>query len=148
MLASHNRFKYSSLPSRPDFEWPGGKRLAVYIAINLEHFPYGVQCGVDLDRQTLPWSQRSWLWREYGNRIGGFRLIELFDELSLPAAVIANTANYEHSPELLEAHRRRGDEIIGHGRSNAERQVDMTVADERTMIQEVTKKMADADGVR
>ncbi len=148
MLASHNRFKYSALPSRAKFDWPEGKRLAVYIAINLEHFPYGVPCGVDLDRATQPWSQRSWLWREYGNRIGGFRLIELFDELGLPAAVIANTANYAHCPELIEAHRARGDELIAHGRSNAERQIDMNRDEERTMIEEVTRTMAEADGRR
>ena len=148
MLASHDRFKYSALPTRPQFEWPNGKRLAVYIATNIEHFPYGVQCGVDLDRQTQPWSQRSWLWREYGNRIGGFRLIELCDELDIPMAVIANTANYLHCPELIEAHRSRGDELIAHGRSNAERQIEMSVDDERKMIQEVTSLMTDKDGIK
>ena len=73
MLPSHNRFKYSAIKQRPVFDWPGNKRLAVYIAVNIEHFPYGVQCGVDLDRRTEPWSQRSWLWREYGNR--GFEVL-------------------------------------------------------------------------
>ncbi len=148
MLASHNRFPYSDIPSRPKFTWPNGKRLAVYIAINIEHFPYGVPCGVDLDRATTPWSQRSWLWREYGNRIGGFRLLEMFQELGLPAAVIANTANYEHCPQLIAAHRARGDELIAHGRSNAERQIDMGVDEERRMIQEVTAQMTKADGVK
>ncbi|WP_442594984.1 polysaccharide deacetylase [Parapusillimonas sp. JC17] len=148
MLASHNRFKYSALPSRAQFTWPEGKRLALYVATNIEHFPYGVQCGVDLDRQTQPWSQRSWLWREYGNRIGGFRLIELCDELQIPMAVIANTANYDHCPELIDAHRARGDELIAHGRSNAERQIEMRVEDERAMIREVTEQMTDKDGVR
>ena len=51
MLPSHDRFKYSGIKGRPKFAWPGNKRLAVYIAVNIEHFPYGVQCGVDLDRQ-------------------------------------------------------------------------------------------------
>lgn len=148
MLASHNRFKYSALPDRAKFTWPEGKRLALYVATNIEHFPYGVQCGVDLDRQTQPWSQRSWLWREYGNRIGGFRLIELCDELNIPMAVIANTANYDHCPELIAAHRARGDELIAHGRSNAERQIEMTLDDERAMIREVTDTMTEKDGVR
>lgn len=148
MLPSHNRFKYSAITSRPNYTWPDGKRLAVYVAVNLEHFPYGVPCGVDLDRQTKPWSQRSWLWREYGNRIGGFRLIELFDELSMPVAAIVNTANYEHCPELVDAHRNRGDELIAHGRSNAERQIDMSEDEERTMIREVTESMTKADGKR
>lgn len=148
MLPSHNRFKYSGIRRRPVFNWPGEKRLAVYIAVNIEHFPYGVQCGVDLDRQTQPWSQRSWLWREYGNRIGGWRLIELFDELGLNVGVIANTANYEHCPELIAAHRDRGDELIAHGRSNAERQIEMDEPTERRMIEEVTAFMQQADGKR
>jgi allantoinase len=148
MLASHDRFSYSDIWSRPQFTWPNGKRLAVYLAIAIEHFPYGVPCGVDLDRSTQPWSQRSWLWREYGNRIGGFRLFELFRDLNLPAAVIANMANYTHCPPLLAAYRTRGDELIAHGRSNAERQIDMTVDEERAMIREVTADMIRADGVK
>jgi peptidoglycan/xylan/chitin deacetylase (PgdA/CDA1 family) len=148
MLTSHNRFKYSGIKQRPKYSWPDGKRLAVYVAVNIEHFPYGVQCGVDLDRQTQPWSQRSWLWREYGNRVGEWRLIDLFDELNLPAGVIVNTENYLHCPELITAHRQRGDEMIAHGRSNAERQIDMAEDVERTMVQEVTAFMAQADGIR
>lgn len=148
MLPSHNRFKYSAITSRPQFTWPDGKRLAVYIAVNIEHFPYGVQCGVDLDRRTEPWSQRSWLWREYGNRIGEWRLIELFDELKLNVGVIVNTENYGHCPELIAAHRTRGDEMIGHGRSNAERQIEMSEETECAMIHEVTALMEKADGVR
>jgi peptidoglycan/xylan/chitin deacetylase (PgdA/CDA1 family) len=148
LLSSHERFPYSALPLRPKYTWPGGKRLAVYVAVNIEHFPYGVQCGVDLDRQTQPWSQRSWLWREYGNRIGEWRLIELFEELRLPVGVIVNTANYRHCPELIAAHRQRGDELIGHGRSNAERQIEMSEEAERAMVQEVTGFMKEADGVQ
>lgn len=148
MLPSHNRFKYSGIKQRPVFDWPGGKRLAVYVAVNIEHFPYGVQCGVDLDRQTQPWSQRSWLWREYGNRIGEWRLIDLFDELNLSVGVIVNTENYEHCPELIAAHRDRGDELIAHGRSNAERQIEMSEDTERAMIAEVTALMEKADGKR
>jgi allantoinase len=78
MLPSHNRFKYSAIKKRPVFDWPGNKRLAVYIAVNIEHFPYGVQCGVDLDRQTQPWSQRSWLWarvRQPHRRVAPDRLV-------------------------------------------------------------------------
>jgi hypothetical protein len=148
MLPSHNRFQYSGIKSRPQFNWPDNKRLALYIAVNIEHFPYGVQCGVDLDRQTQPWSQRSWLWREYGNRIGEWRLIELFDELKLNVGVIVNTENYVHCPDLIQAHRVRGDEMIAHGRSNAERQIEMDEATERTMINEVTALMQKADGKR
>ena len=148
MLKTHGRFPCIPFRGRPDFRWPGDRRLAVYLAVNVEHFPYGEPVGIDLDRPTLPWSQRSRLWREYGNRVGGWKLIDLFDELALPVGVIVNTANYAHNPELLEAHRRRGDEIIGHGRSNGERQIEMGEDAEREMIREVTATLERHDGRR
>ena len=148
MLKTHGRFDCSPFNLRPKFTWPDGRRLAVYLALNIEHFPYGEPVGVDLDRQTLPWSQRSWLWREYGNRVGGWRLVDLFDELKIPVSVIVNTENYDHCPDLMAAYRRRGDEMIGHGRSNAERQIEMSEADERVMVNEVTAKMTRDDGVK
>ncbi len=149
MLPSHNRYPYSGIDTRPQYAWPEGKRLALYVALNVEHFPFGVAGGIDLDRETRPWSQRSWLWREYGNRVGGWRLARLFDELGINVGVIANAANYEHCPELIARYRDRGDEMIGHGVSNGtERPIDMTEATERKMVQGVTALMTAADGVK
>jgi allantoinase len=149
MLASHHRFKYSGIDKRPKYRWSDGKSLALTIGLNAEHFPFGVPGGIDLDRETRPFSQRSWLWREYGNRVGGWRLAELFDELAINVALIVNLANYEHSPELVARFRDRGDELIAHGLSNGtERPIDMDEATERTMIRRVTDAMLAADGVR
>ena len=141
-------FSYSALPNRPQYSWPGGSRLAVYVTVNVEHFPYGVQSGPDLDRPTQPWGQRSWLWREYGNRVGAWRLLSLFDELELPVGVIANTAIYDHCPEVLAAHVKRGDELIAHGRNQAERQIEMPLDQEREMIREVTETITRRSGMR
>jgi allantoinase len=141
-------FSYSALPQRPQYTWPGGKRLALYVTLNVEHFPYGVQSGPDLDRPTQPWSQRSWLWREYGNRVGAWRLMNLFDELKLSVGVIANTAIFDHCPQVLAAHNKRGDELISHGRSQVERQIEMSVDQERDMIRDVTQTMARHNGAR
>jgi peptidoglycan/xylan/chitin deacetylase (PgdA/CDA1 family) len=148
MLKEPDRFGYSALSRRPDFTWPGGKRLALYVALNVEHFPWGRNSGPDLDRPTLPWGQRSWLWREYGNRVGAWRLMDLFDELALPVGVIANTAIYDHCPEVLEAHVKRGDELIAHGRNQVERQIEMTIEQEREMVQEVTRTFTERNGVK
>lgn len=148
MLKGPDGFSYSALPHRPRYAWQGGRRLAVYVAINVEHFPFGEPGGPDLDRPTQPWSQRSWLWREYGNRIGAWRLMGLLDELKLPCGVIANTAIYDHCPQVLEAHRKRGDELISHGRSQVERQIEMSIDQERDMIREVTEVMTNRNGTR
>lgn len=148
MLKGPGRFHYSPISTRPKYAWPGGKKLALYVAVNVEHFPFGEQGGPDLDRATQPWSQRSWLWREYGNRVGAWRLMDLFDELKLPVGVIANTAIYDHCPEVLAAHTKRGDELISHGRNQVERQIEMSLEQEREMVRDVTRMMTERNGVK
>lgn len=145
MLPSLDRFPYSPIRDRPDFDWPGGKRVAVHVAINLEHFVFGGG-GVNLDRDTPPPNHRSYLWREYGNRVGIWRLLDLLDEYDIPMGVIANSAIYEHCPQVMDAFRARGDEVIGHGRTNSKPQSDMDEAEESAMIADATRIIADAEG--
>ena len=57
------RIPFSPISERHQFQWPGGVRLACYLALNLEHFIYG-EGGVDLDRASAPPNLRSYLWRE------------------------------------------------------------------------------------
>jgi hypothetical protein len=45
MLPTHGRYRHSSIVSRPDYTWPGGKRLAVYVAVNVEAFGWGIGKG-------------------------------------------------------------------------------------------------------
>lgn len=144
-LPSLDRFPYSGLRSRPDFDWPDGKRLAVHIAINLEHFIFG-EGGVDLDRSTPPPNHRSYLWRDYGNRVGVWRLLDLFDEFDLPIGVITNASIYDHCPESIAAFRARGDEIIGHGMTNSKRVSEMTEAEETEMVRLVTDTIVRHEG--
>ena len=44
-LPHHNRFDYSAIVERPDYSWPDGKRLALHVATNLEHFAFGEGIG-------------------------------------------------------------------------------------------------------
>jgi len=46
MLKGHGRFDYSAIVERPHFTWPGGRRLAFYLALNIEHFAYGEGLGI------------------------------------------------------------------------------------------------------
>ena len=52
-LATHDRYTYSAITQRSDYSWPGGKRLAVYFAINLEHFEFGKGMGAKLGGQCV-----------------------------------------------------------------------------------------------
>src|SRR4029077_9619371 len=72
--------------------------------------------------------------RDYGYRVGAWRCLELFDSLKLPAGVILNTALYDYCPELIAACVKRGDELIGHGHTNSERQGEMPEEKERALL--------------
>jgi allantoinase len=145
-LPAHHRYSYSGIAERPVYDWPGGKRLAVYVAVNLEHFAFGEGLGAELAPGGPQPDVLNYAWRDYGNRVGAWRLIELFDALRLPAAVLLNTAMYDYAPSLVVAHRKRGDEFVGHGRTNAERQGVLPEAGEAALIDSCTREMTRHEG--
>ncbi|WP_456781839.1 polysaccharide deacetylase family protein [Bradyrhizobium sp. USDA 3315] len=144
VLAAHGRYRYSAIGQRPDFNWPQGRRLAVYVGLNLEHFAFGDGLGAELCPGGPHPDVLNYAWRDYGNRVGVWRLIELFDELKL--SVLANSSIYHYCPEVMEAFRARGDEIVGHGRTNSERQGVLAPDEERQLIAEATDVIARAEG--
>ena len=133
-LRTHGRFDYSAITRRPDYHWPGGRRLAVYIGFNIEHFAFGEGLGAALGPVSPEPDVLNHAWREYGNRVGAWRCLELFDALGLSTGAIVNTALYDHCPELVAACVARGDELIGHGHSNSERQADMDEKNEGALL--------------
>lgn len=128
------RFDYSPMTGRPDYVWPNGARLAVYIGFNLEHFAFGEGLGACIGPVSAQPDVLNYSWREYGNRVGAWRCLELFDQLAWPTAAIINTALYDHCPELVAAFVKRGDELVGHGHTNSERQNILDEAAERALL--------------
>ncbi|MCB8880740.1 polysaccharide deacetylase family protein [Acidisoma cellulosilytica] len=145
-LPSHGRYDYAPITRRPDYVWPNGTRLAVYIGLNLEHFAFGEGLGAELAPGGPQPDVLNFAWRDYGNRVGVWRLLDLFDALSLPATLLLNSSIYDYCPEIVAPFRSRGDEIAGHGRSNAERQSIMSEADERLLIAETTVAIRHNEG--
>lgn len=145
-LATHGRFGYSAITSRPGYRWPGGAGLAVYIGFNIEHFAFGEGMGAKLGPACPEPDVLNYAWREYGNRVGAWRCLELFDALGLPLGVLANTALYDHCPELVQAFVARGDEMIGHGHTNAQQQGTLAEADELALLRYCRARMQAESG--
>ncbi|WP_299962973.1 polysaccharide deacetylase family protein [uncultured Roseobacter sp.] len=145
-LPGHGRYGYSAITRRADYSWPGGKRLAVYIGLNLEHFAFGEGLGAELAPGGPQPDVLNYAWRDYGNRVAAWRILELFDALDLPVSVLANSAIYAYAPELMAAFRTRGDEVVGHGRTNAERQSTLDPEAEAALIAEATQVLTKAEG--
>jgi allantoinase len=149
VLRGHGRYSYSAITARPDYHWPKGARLAVYIALNLEHFSFGEGLGAQLvpsgghEPDVL-----NYAWRDYGNRVGVWRMLAEFNRLELPVAVLVNSEIYSYCPHVMEAFRKRGDEVVGHGRTNSERQSNLSCAEEAQLIREATETIAGCEGSR
>jgi allantoinase len=138
MLRHHGRYEYSPITRRAPFTWPGGKRLAVYFALNLEQYAFGEGLTESLVPALHEHDVLNYSWRDYGNRVGAWRLADLFSEFEFPVSVLVNSAVYDHCPELVARFRERGDEIAAHGRTNSEAQCALSEPDERALIDEVT----------
>ncbi len=139
MLPTQPRYARSIITERPDYSWPEGKRLAFYIAMNIEVFAFGAGNGPDPVNPTSPPTHRNYAWRDYGNRVGIWNLFDLFDEMKLPMSCLVNSYLYDDYPEIFERIRARGDALVGHGRTNAELQRGLWEDDERRLIADATE---------
>jgi hypothetical protein len=145
MPIRHDRYPYSPITARPAYDWPGGRRLAVYVGLNLEWFSFGEGLGAELAPGGPQPDILNYAWRDYGNRVGVFRLAELFRTLNWPVSLLVNSAMYEHAPEAVAAF--PGAEIVGHGRTNSERQGTLSESEERALIAEATAVLTKHSGV-
>jgi allantoinase len=146
MTRSHGRYPYSPISARPIYDWPGGKRLAIYFGLNLEWFAFGEGLGAELAPGGPQPDVLNYAWRDYGNRVGVFRLAELFGELGLPVSLLVNAAMVEHAPQALAAF--PSADIVGHGRTNSERQGTLSENDERALIAQTTAALEKYSGQR
>ncbi|PRY95766.1 polysaccharide deacetylase [Hasllibacter halocynthiae] len=142
----HGRYDYSAIVDRPNFTWPGGARLAIHIDVNVEWFAFDDAGGAVLaSRNPVP-DVLNYAWRDYGNRVGLWRMLALLDELELPAAALLNAAVTEHAPRIVEAFAARGDEFVAHGHTNSDEPGEMSKRGERSVIERSRDALRDVTG--
>ena len=146
MLKDHGRFPYRSIEDRPRFRWPGGKGVAVWFALNVEHYAFGEGLVEDLVPGMTKPDVLNASWREYGTRVAAWRLLRLFEAHGLPLTILLNSAMYDHAPDLVAACRALGHEISCHGRTNSESQAGLDEAAERALIAEATARITREEG--
>ena len=146
MLKTHGRYDYSSLPNRAKYEWPNGTKLAVYVAMNIEAFSYGEGKGAAIAPPEQAMSHSIYSWRDYGNRVGFWRLMDMFDDLQIPVQHQINTAIYDECPDIPERIRSRNDEFLGHGYTNSEEQGGLSEQKEKDLITECTATITKHEG--
>ena len=134
------RIGYSSIKDRPRLALPGGARLVVWVIVNIEEWN---------PRETMPRTVLTppaggspmpdipnWAWHEYGNRVGFWRMLEVFDRFNIRAALAINGGAIEAYEPIARAALERSWEFIGHGFGQKNMQ---KVPDERADIAKTTE---------
>ncbi|MEM7251350.1 MAG: polysaccharide deacetylase family protein [Pseudomonadota bacterium] len=146
MLRTHGRYDYVNINDRADYTWPNGTRLAVYVAANIEAFSYGEGKGAAIAPPDQAHSHSIYSWRDYGNRVGIWRMFDLFDHYDIPIEAQMNTAIYDYYPDIPARLRQRGDEILGHGVTNSDEQGELPEAEEADLIRKTTERITQEEG--
>lgn len=138
-MLPHERIPYSAISNRAPLRLPGGARLVVWVIVNVEEWN---------PRESLPRTVLTppaggspvpdipnWAWHEYGNRVGFWRMVKMFDQLKMPAVLAINGSAIETYEPVARAALERGWEFIGHGFTQKNMQ---KVPDERADIRKTT----------
>ena len=112
-----DRVDYSPIIDRPIIKWPNGARVALWISPNVEHYEY----MPDDDAARTPWPRtpfpdvQQYSYRDYGNRVGFWRMLETLDKYNIRSCVSLNVAVLEHFPEIRDAMAERNYDYMSHG---------------------------------
>src|SRR5574341_258914 len=129
------RYDYIPIVRRKILKWPEGARIALWVAPNIEYFHFdkpirgsGSSHVPDVPGYTL---------RDYGARVGVFRLMEVLDKHKIRASVLLNAEVCANHPEIIEQGNKRCWEWLGHGMTNSVSMLDYPVEEERDVIRQV-----------
>ncbi|WP_254275670.1 polysaccharide deacetylase family protein [Halomonas sp. 3H] len=114
----HDRYAWSMLADRAPVQWPQGRTLAVWINVSLQFYPLN-QRGVPFkvpNGMTMPYPDlRHYSLRDYGNRVGIYRLLQAFERFGVRPTWAINAQLAEQTPYLLERLKAFGGEFLCHG---------------------------------
>jgi peptidoglycan/xylan/chitin deacetylase (PgdA/CDA1 family) len=142
----HGLWPYRPITAPAGPAWPDGRRLAVYVAVGLEEYRFGVGRTEDVVPDVPVPDLVNTSWRDYGNRVGAFRLLERLDRAGIPPTVLLNTAVYDSAPELVATARRLGAEFVGHGISNSDSLAGLSAHDEAAYLAAVAARITAEEG--
>jgi allantoinase len=144
---SYGPFPYSPIIERPRLEWPKGAHVALWIIPNIEYFsleerPGGYGPGGKVP-DVVMWSER-----DYGNRVGVFRLMETMDRYGMRGTVALNSNLCAEHPQIIAEGNKRKWEWMGHNESNTRRLNEAPPGEEAKIIRRTLDTIGEASGTR
>ena len=142
---SYGPFPYSAIIDRPPLHWPNGAYVAVWIVPNIEF------CHLD---QPVPHEPKffpnvqAWSHRDYGNRVGVFRFMDVLSRRNIRATVALNSDVCLFHPRIIERGVELNWEFMGHGRTNSRALHLYPPEEEADVIGTALSTIASATGTR
>jgi peptidoglycan/xylan/chitin deacetylase (PgdA/CDA1 family) len=130
-------YDYWPYQNRPKIRWPGGKKLAFWVAPNIEF--YELNPPVNPSRKAWPQpypATQGYSIRDYGNRVGHMRQMALLDKYGIRGSISLSTALCDHHPEIIQLCKERDWEFFSHGIYNTRYTYGMSEQQERDMIKD------------
>lgn len=111
------RYDYQPIIDRPPLRWPNGARVALWVCPNIECFHIDLPVRAPGAAPHLP-DVQAYSLRDYGSRVGVFRMMDVFDKHRIRASVLLNAEVCDRHPRIIEEGKKRNWEWLGHGLTN------------------------------
>ena len=123
---------------RPPLRWPNGARVALWVIPNIEHFLFDrPSTSITAATASLVPDVLNYSWRDYGVRVGIWRMMEVMQRHGVKGTVALNSDVCREYPRIIEAGKQLGWEWMGHGTNNSTLITGYAEAEERKMIQDI-----------
>jgi peptidoglycan/xylan/chitin deacetylase (PgdA/CDA1 family) len=140
-------YDYSPIIHRPKLEWPNGARVAFWVGLNIEHYEvdkpstsiFGGTAGLQPDPLNYGW-------RDYGVRVGIWRMVDVLDKYRMRASVLLNADVCERYPQIIQEGVKRNWAWLAHGKNNSIFEAGMTLDEERAYLKAVVETISRATG--
>jgi allantoinase len=145
----HERARFVPITQRPKLTWPAGARLAVWVVPNIEYWHEDSLRGTTIASVAAePPDIPNYSWRDYGARVGIWRMMRILKGLDIKGTVALNSDVCHHYPQVVEACVELGWELMGHGRTNSASMNGLPEDQERAVVADVLATIEQKTGTR
>jgi len=143
-----NRYDDSFIFERKRFTWPGGKTLAIWVIPNVDVWQYDSpeEAAISPNANKIVPDVINYSWREYGMRVGLWRIADILDAAGIRATVALNAMVCDVFPKAVEEMKKRRWEFMGHGITNSWNLDGLPVEEERKTIRTCVETLEKATG--
>jgi peptidoglycan/xylan/chitin deacetylase (PgdA/CDA1 family) len=142
-------YDYSPIIERPRLELPNGARLAFWVGLNVEHYLVDKPAtSIFSGTAMLQPDPLNYGWRDYGPRVGIWRMMDVLDKYRMRASVLLNADVCQSYPQIISEGNKRGWVWLAHGKNNSIFEAGMSLEEERAYLTDVVRSIEQGTGKR